>query len=51
MRVGEAFVKRHVAHGEPAFVDMWRQTGGQARVDRRERWFASQRSQLYAALI
>ncbi len=50
MRVGEAFVKRHVARGEAAFVAMWRQTGAQARVDRREQWFASQRSKLCAAL-
>jgi hypothetical protein len=50
MAVGQAFVEQHVARRERAFVQMWRLSGGQARFERRKRWFDRQRPELLAAL-
>jgi hypothetical protein len=44
------FVKRRIAGGEQAFVDMWERSGGQARYDRRRQWFADQRPRFECAL-
>jgi hypothetical protein len=44
------FVRRRVAAGEAAFIDMWRTMGGQARYDRRREWFRSNRARFDQAL-
>lgn len=46
-----AFVRRRVEAGEPAFVAMWEQMGGQERYDRRARWFAFERERFLRALV
>jgi hypothetical protein len=50
VRDGGQFVLRRVQAGEPAFIQMWTDTGGMARYDRRRAWFAEQRPALAAAL-
>jgi len=50
MTHGGEFVRRRVQRGEPAFVEMWEQMGGQARYDRRRDWFARHRSRFLDAL-
>jgi len=47
---GGEFVLRHVEAGEPAFIQMWEETGGMARYDRRRAWFAAHRERLAHAL-
>jgi Phosphotransferase enzyme family len=47
---GGEFVLRHVQAGEPAFIQMWEETGGMARYDRRRAWFVQQRERLAEAL-
>ena len=47
---GGAFVRRRVAAGEPAFIEMWNMMGGQERFDRRRDWFAANRSRFLDAL-
>ena len=47
---GGEFVRRRVAAGEPAFIEMWEAIGGQARFDRRRRWFAAERNRFIDAL-
>ncbi len=47
---GGEFVRRHVEAGEPGFIVMWNQMGGQQRYDRRRRWWDDQRSHFAAAL-
>jgi Phosphotransferase enzyme family len=47
---GGAFVARRVAEGNPAFIAMWNQMGGQARYDRRTEWFERNRSRFLDAL-
>jgi hypothetical protein len=50
MTHGGEFVRRRVERGEPAFVEMWEQMGGQARFDGRREWFAQNRSRFLEAL-
>lgn len=50
MTSGGEFVKRRMARGEQAFIDMWEHCGGQARYDRRRQWFADQRPRFERAL-
>lgn len=50
MAHGGEFVRRRVERGEPAFVEMWEQMGGQARFDRRRDWFAQNRSRFVEML-
>jgi aminoglycoside phosphotransferase (APT) family kinase protein len=50
MARGGAFVRRRVERGEPAFIAMWEQMGGEARYDRRRDWFAQHRDRFEAAL-
>ncbi|MHB8219733.1 MAG: phosphotransferase enzyme family protein [Acidimicrobiales bacterium] len=50
LATGGAFVRRRVERGEPAFVAMWEQMGGQARYDRRMHWFAQHRDRFVEAL-
>ncbi|MHB1488656.1 MAG: hypothetical protein ACYCS7_04650 [Acidimicrobiales bacterium] len=50
MASGGAFVRRHVERGEPAFVDMWEQMGGQARYDRQTHWFEQHRARFVEML-
>lgn len=37
---GGEFVRRRVEAGEPAFIEMWNNMGGQERFDRRRQWWA-----------
>jgi phosphotransferase family enzyme len=50
MEAGHHFVRRRVERGEPAFVTMWEQMGGQARYDRRQAWFSRNRQRFLDAL-
>ena len=47
---GGEFVRRRMARGEQAFVDMWHATGGAERYERRRRWFAVNRARFEDAL-
>jgi aminoglycoside phosphotransferase (APT) family kinase protein len=47
---GGAFVARRVAEGNPAFITMFDQMGGQARYDRRTEWFERHRARFLDAL-
>ena len=47
---GGEFVRRHVAAGEPGFIAMWNQMGGQQRFDRRRQWWNERRDRYAAAL-
>lgn len=49
VEVGDRFVKRHVAQGEPGFVAMWEATGGEQRLQTRVRWLADNRQRLLDA--
>ncbi len=40
---GGAFVRRRMAAGEEASIEMWHTMGGQERLDRRRRWFLAER--------
>ncbi len=50
IRTGGDFVRRRVYRGEPAFVAMWNEMGGQARYDRRYEWFLRNRQRFLDAL-
>jgi hypothetical protein len=50
IEVGGQFVSRRVARGEPAFVAMWNDMGGQARYDRRNEWFRRNQQRFVDAL-
>jgi Phosphotransferase enzyme family len=50
IQVGEAFVRRHVEQGDPAFVAMWGKRGGEQRAQRRSRWFLDNHARLLDAL-
>ena len=50
VRVGEAFVRRHVEAGDPGFVSMWEARGGEQKSKRRRRWLADNRARLQSAL-
>jgi hypothetical protein len=50
VRVGEAFVGRHVEAGDPGFVAMWQDRGGERRSKRRARWLDDNRARLLNAL-
>ena len=47
----EAAVRRSVDAGDPNFVEMWNQTGGSERYDRRRRWWTEHGDQFAAALL
>jgi hypothetical protein len=47
---GGAFVRRRMAAGEQAFIDMWHATGGPGRHDRRRAWFTFERDRFAASL-
>ncbi len=47
---GGEFVRRRMARGEQAFIDMWHATGGAERYERRHRWFTAHREQFLDAL-
>ncbi len=47
---GGAFVRRRVDAGIPAFVQMWNETGGQERYERRGRWFDAERAHFLDAV-
>jgi Phosphotransferase enzyme family len=50
VRVGEAFVRRHVEAGDPGFVAMWEDRDGEQRSKRRARWLDDNRAGLLKAL-
>jgi hypothetical protein len=50
VRVGEAFVRRHVEAGDAGFVAMWQDRGGEQRSNRRARWLDDNRARLLNAL-
>lgn len=50
MATSGAFVRRRVERGEPAFVEMWEKMGGEARFERRARWFERERDRFVEAL-
>jgi hypothetical protein len=47
---GGEFVRRRMAAGEQAFIDMWQAMGGQARHDRRRTWFSRELDRFAASL-
>jgi hypothetical protein len=47
---GKRFVDRHVAAGEPGFVEMWSVHGGEERRDLDDRWFGANRARLADAV-
>jgi len=47
---GGEFVRRRMARGEQAFIDMWHATGGAERYERRRSWFAANRARFEDAL-
>jgi hypothetical protein len=50
MARGGEFVRRRVEAGDPNFIAMWDQMGGQERFDRRRRWFEAERDRFGTAL-
>ena len=50
VRVGEAFVRRHVEAGDPGFVATWEDRGGEQRSKRRARWLDDNRARLLKTL-
>ncbi len=40
IEAGGEFVRRHVEAGDPGFVEMWNDMGGQERFDRRRQWWS-----------
>ncbi len=51
IEAGGEFVRRHVEAGDPGFVKMWNDMGGQARFDRRRAWWASVRDNYESVLL
>lgn len=47
---GGEWARRHAEAGEPGFVQMWAEMGGQERYDRRRQWWAESRSRFERAL-
>jgi hypothetical protein len=50
VRIGERFVRQHVARGDPGFTAMWLQRGGEQRARERARWLRANRARLVEAL-
>jgi len=50
IEMGGQFVRRRVEAGEPGFVRMWEEMGGEERFDRRRRWWSGERPNFEAAL-
>jgi aminoglycoside phosphotransferase (APT) family kinase protein len=50
LSVGGGFVRRRVAAGEQAFVEMWEMMGGEQRYERRRAWFEGHRGRFLDAL-
>ena len=50
VETGGRFIRGRVEAGEQAFVDMWNHLGGQARYDRRQKWFERNRQRFLHAL-
>jgi thiamine kinase-like enzyme len=47
---GGEFVRRRVAAGDPNFVKMWNEMGGEQRFDRRRHWWEEHREEFVDAL-
>jgi hypothetical protein len=50
IEMGGVFVRRRVEAGDPNFVRMWTEMGGQERFDRRRRWWETHRPEFERAL-
>jgi hypothetical protein len=50
MATGGEFVRRRVEAGDPNFIQMWNEMGGQQRFDRRREWWEAEQSGFAAAL-
>jgi hypothetical protein len=50
MERGGEFVRRRVEAGDPNFIAMWEELGGQERYDRRRRWYERHRSRFVDAM-
>jgi hypothetical protein len=50
MKTAGDFIRDRALAGEPAFVRMWNASGGEARYERRRRWYAATRPVVVAAL-
>jgi hypothetical protein len=50
MARGGEFVRRRVEAGDPNFIKMWNEMGGQERFDRRRHWWAGHAGEYSAAL-
>lgn len=48
---GGEFVRRRAEAGDPGFVKMWAEMGGQERFDRRRRWWSDHRIDFEQALV
>jgi thiamine kinase-like enzyme len=51
IETGGAFVRRRVEAGDPNFVRMWTEMGGQERFDRRRRWWEAHRPEFERAFV
>ena len=50
MEHGGAFMRRRVAAGDPNFIAMWNEMGGEQRIKRRRRWWSEVRDRYGRAL-
>ena len=50
MARGGEFVRRRVEAGDPNFIQMWNDMGGDVRFERRQRWWEEHEEQMAAAL-
>jgi hypothetical protein len=48
---GGSFVRRRVEAGEPAFIALWENMGGQERFDRRRQWWAESHGDFAEAIL
>ena len=51
MQVGGEFVRRRAEAGDPSFVKMWEDMGGQQRFDRRRDWWAQHRPHIESTVL
>ncbi|WP_323671351.1 phosphotransferase [Candidatus Poriferisodalis multihospitum] len=51
MQVGAELVRRRAEAGDPSFVKMWAEMGGQQRFDRRRDWWAQHRPHIESTVL
>ncbi len=51
MQVGGEFVRRRAEAGDPSFMRMWEEMGGQQRFDRRRDWWAKHRPRIESTVL